>query len=58
MKAYEVTLEKTAGLGSKIDLRLAMIRVGFFHADHEVISSNIDKAQVCVCPAQSLRARR
>lgn len=39
-------MEKTAGLGSKIDLRLAIIRIGFFHNDHEIISSNIDKAQM------------
>lgn len=46
--ALQVALEKTAGLGSKIDLRLAMVRVGFFWADHEIISSNIEKAQVLV----------
>jgi 26S proteasome regulatory subunit N7 len=48
LKAHEVAIEKTAGLGSKIDLRLAIIRIGFFHGDHEIISSNIDKAQLCV----------
>ena len=49
MKAHEVSLEKTAGLGSRIDIRLAMIRIGFFHGDHTVISDNIEKAQMCVC---------
>lgn len=44
LKAHEIALEKSAGLGSKIDLRLTMIRIGFFHADHAVIQTNIDKA--------------
>ncbi|KAL8286307.1 hypothetical protein RQP46_004795 [Phenoliferia psychrophenolica] len=48
LKAHEVSLEKSAGLGSRIDIRLAMIRVGFFHNDHTVISENIEKAQVLV----------
>ena len=43
-------MDKTAGLGSKIDLRLAIIRIGFFHGDHDVIQSNIDKAQLLVPP--------
>lgn len=40
-----------AGLGSRIDIRLAMIRIGFFHEDHKVIADNIDAAQVCVAPS-------
>jgi 26S proteasome regulatory subunit N7 len=48
LEAYEYALSKQAGLGSKIDLRLSMIRVGFFHADYACISSNIDKAKVLV----------
>jgi len=46
LAAHEVALEKSAGLGSKIDLRLTMIRVGFFHGDHQIIQSNIDKTEV------------
>lgn len=34
-----------------------MIRIGFFHADHEVISSNIDKAQVLVSAPPRARLR-
>lgn len=38
-------MSKQAGLGSKIDLRLSMIRVGFFHADYACINTNIDKTR-------------
>jgi len=31
-------------MGSRIDLRLAIIRVGFFHSDFDMISRNIEKA--------------
>ncbi|KAK4699317.1 26S proteasome regulatory subunit N7, partial [Phenoliferia sp. Uapishka_3] len=48
LAAYEVTLAKTAGLGSKIDLRLSMIRLGFFHSVPSIIQENILKAQVLV----------
>ncbi|KAI5476138.1 26S proteasome regulatory subunit N7 [Pseudohyphozyma bogoriensis] len=48
LKAYQVALEKTAGLGSKIDIRLSMVRIGFFHGDHDIISSNIAAAQTLV----------
>lgn len=46
--AHEASLVKMAGLGSRIDIRLAMIRVGFFHSDHALISSNIALAQSLV----------
>merc|ERR1712093_283348 len=48
LEAYEFALSKQAGLGSKIDLRLSMIRVGFFAGDFKVISDNIDKAKALV----------
>ena len=43
-KAYETALEKVVGIGSRIDLRLAIIRVGLFHADYEMVSRNVEKA--------------
>ncbi|KAM0748303.1 proteasome 26S subunit [Meredithblackwellia eburnea MCA 4105] len=46
--AHDLSLSKAAGLGTKIDIRLSMIRIGFFHADHEIISANIDKTQALV----------
>ncbi|GAA99530.1 uncharacterized protein L969DRAFT_86792 [Mixia osmundae IAM 14324] len=47
-EAYEAAYAKTAGIGSKIDMRLAMIRLGFFHSDHKIIKANIDKAKALV----------
>jgi 26S proteasome regulatory subunit N7 len=46
LAAHTEALEKTAGLGSKIDLRLAMIRIGLFHGDHKVIQEGIDQAKM------------
>jgi 26S proteasome regulatory subunit N7 len=37
-------LEKTAGLGARIDLVLAKIRLGMFYNDNALITSNIEKA--------------
>lgn len=54
--AHQVAIDKTAGLGSKIDLRLAMIRIGLFHGDHDTISSNIEKAQKSVAAAAAAAA--
>ncbi|KAM0787498.1 hypothetical protein ACM66B_003570 [Microbotryomycetes sp. NB124-2] len=48
LQAHEAAIEQTPGLGTKIDLRLTMIRIGFFHGDHDVISSNIEKTQKLV----------
>ena len=45
MEAYELALSKQAGLGSKIDLRLSMIRVGLFHADFASVSQGIEKTR-------------
>ena len=45
LEAYELALNKQAGLGAKIDLRLSMIRVGFFAADFNIVSTNIEKTR-------------
>jgi 26S proteasome regulatory subunit N7 len=37
-------LEKTAGLGARIDLVLAKIRLGMFYSDHNLVVANIEKA--------------
>ncbi len=42
--ALDVALEKTAGLGARIDLVLAKIRLGMFYNDNALITSNIEKA--------------
>ncbi|ORY92467.1 proteasome 26S subunit [Leucosporidium creatinivorum] len=48
LTAHSEALAATAGLGSKIDLRLAMIRIGLFHGDHKVIQEGIDQAKILV----------
>jgi len=42
--ALELALEKTAGLGARIDLVLAMVRIGLFFNDNELTTANITKA--------------
>jgi len=46
-----LALEKTPGLGSKIDLVLTLIRVGFFFSDQELIKENLTKAEEYVSAA-------
>ncbi|WVQ93676.1 hypothetical protein IAU59_000752 [Kwoniella sp. CBS 9459] len=43
--ALETALEKTAGLGARIDLVLAMVRVGLFASDHSLVTANITRAE-------------
>jgi 26S proteasome regulatory subunit N7 len=53
--AFEEALKKQAGLGSKIDLRLGLIRVGFFHGDHQLIMDQIVEAKQLSQPLESCR---
>jgi 26S proteasome regulatory subunit N7 len=46
--AQELALEKTPMLGSRIDIVLTSIRIGFFFGDHDVITSNLTKAEKLV----------
>ena len=43
--ALELAFEKSAGIGSKIDIVLTLVRIGFFFGDHELISKNLTKAE-------------
>ena len=45
VSAYRTTLEKTVGLGEKLDLAFTLIRLGFFWKDNEMVLSNIEKAK-------------
>ena len=38
-------MEKTATLGSRIDLVFTVIRLGMFFSDADLIARNVDKAQ-------------
>ncbi|CAG8625610.1 12456_t:CDS:2 [Gigaspora margarita] len=45
LAAYRVALEKTAGLGSRIDIIFSFVRIGFFFNDNDLICRNIEKAR-------------
>ncbi|KAF8490455.1 26S proteasome, regulatory subunit Rpn7 [Russula emetica] len=44
IEAQQLALEKTAGLGSRIDIVLTLVRIGFFFDDNQLISTNLTKA--------------
>jgi 26S proteasome regulatory subunit N7 len=44
VEAQQLALEKTPGLGSRIDIVLTLVRIGFFFGDHQLISTNLAKA--------------
>jgi 26S proteasome regulatory subunit N7 len=48
VEAQKAALEKTAGLGSRIDIVLTNIRIGLFYGDHSFISENMTRAEECV----------
>ncbi|KAG6371981.1 26S proteasome subunit RPN7-domain-containing protein [Boletus reticuloceps] len=43
--AQKLALEKTPGLGSRIDISLALIRIGLFFGDNALITQNLEKAE-------------
>ncbi|TFK47736.1 PCI-domain-containing protein [Heliocybe sulcata] len=45
VEAQKLALEKTPGLGSRIDIVLTLVRIGFFFGDHQLITSNLTKAE-------------
>lgn len=48
VSAYEEVFEKTGILGTKIDIVLAIIRVGLFFGDKAFVKKNIDRANMLV----------
>lgn len=48
LEAYEATDEKTVGMGGKIDISFAKIRLGLFWRDRAIIKSSIEKAKAQV----------
>ena len=50
VEAQKLALEKTPGLGARIDIVLTLVRIGFFFADHEMIIANLTKADEYVTP--------
>ncbi|KAF9818963.1 hypothetical protein IEO21_02377 [Rhodonia placenta] len=45
LEAQKLALEKTAGLGSRIDIVLTLVRVGFFFGDFDIIKAHLDQAE-------------
>ena len=43
--AQELAFEKSPGVGSKIDIVLTLVRIGFFFGDHVFISKNLTRAE-------------
>ncbi|KAI9328320.1 26S proteasome subunit RPN7-domain-containing protein [Zopfochytrium polystomum] len=43
--AFRVAFDKTGPLGARIDLTFALIRIGLFFADSDLINRNIEKAR-------------
>ncbi|PWY78308.1 proteasome regulatory particle subunit [Aspergillus heteromorphus CBS 117.55] len=48
IESYEALLEKTSFLGTKIDLMLAMIRIGLFFGDTLSVKKNIERANTLI----------
>ena len=44
IEAIRKTMEKTVGLGNKMDLIFHNIRIGLFWMDHALVKANLDKA--------------
>ncbi|EGN95771.1 hypothetical protein SERLA73DRAFT_186989 [Serpula lacrymans var. lacrymans S7.3] len=45
IEAQKLALEKTPGLGSRIDIVLTLVRIGFFFGDNNLIADNLAKAE-------------
>ncbi|KAL4804529.1 26S proteasome subunit RPN7-domain-containing protein [Aspergillus unguis] len=48
IESHETLLEETTFLGSKIDLSLAMIRIGLFFGDTLYVKKNIERAEALI----------
>lgn len=48
VEAQKLALEKTPGLGSRIDIVLTLVRIGFFFGDHDLINTYVTKAETLI----------
>jgi 26S proteasome regulatory subunit N7 len=48
IEAYEAAIAKTAGLASRIDLRLSIVRVHFFHGNLKAVAAAIATAKALI----------
>ena len=45
VSAIRKTIEKTVGLGNRMDMVFLLIRIGLFYMDHGLVTRNLDKAK-------------
>jgi len=45
VEAQKVALEKTPGLGARIDIVLTLVRIGFFFGDNDLIAAQLKQAE-------------
>jgi len=45
VSAIRKTIEKTVGLGNRMDMVFLLIRIGLFYMDHDLVTRNLDKAK-------------
>ncbi|MCJ1313591.1 hypothetical protein MMC25_007270 [Agyrium rufum] len=48
LSAYEAVFDKTGVLGTKIDIVLAIIRIGIFFGDRQMVKKSVDRAKALV----------
>ncbi|KAG5725430.1 26S proteasome non-ATPase regulatory subunit 6 [Termitomyces sp. T112] len=48
IEAQRLALEKTPGLGSRIDIVLTLVRIGFFFGDNDLIMTSLSKAEALI----------
>ncbi|CCL98764.1 uncharacterized protein FIBRA_00769 [Fibroporia radiculosa] len=48
IEAQKLALEKTAGMGSRIDIVLTLVRIGFFFGDFDMIKKHLGEAEELV----------
>jgi 26S proteasome regulatory subunit N7 len=47
-KAFKLTLEKTVGLGQKLDIAFCLTRLGFFFGDESLVSNSLAQAHTLI----------
>ena len=45
VEAIRKTIEKTVGLGNRMDMVFLLIRIGLFYMDHDLVTRNLDRAK-------------
>jgi 26S proteasome regulatory subunit N7 len=56
VEAQNLALKKTPGLGSRIDIVLTLVRIGFFFGDQQLITTHLAKADTYVFKIKKITA--